>query len=106
MYYKISICSTINRMKASIQARLDEETQAALASVIKRNGWSTSRAVREGLRLLVQQQNGSAADHMIGIGMFASGVSDMGSNKKYLEGLGSSSGIHKQFRAKPKRKAS
>jgi hypothetical protein len=93
-------------MNTVVQARLDEEAQQALAEVIKRNGWSTSRAVREGLRLLVQQQGGDAASRMIGIGMFASGVSDMGSNKKYLEGLGSNSGISRKSSSQLRRKAS
>ena len=93
-------------MSTVVQARLDEEAQQALAEVIKRNGWSTSKAVREGLRLLVQQQIGDAASRMIGIGMFASGVSDMGSNKKYLEGLGSNSGISRKSSSQLRRKAS
>jgi hypothetical protein len=37
---------------------------------------------------------------MIGIGMFRSGVPDMGSNKKYLEGLGSNSGVGKRRKAR------
>ncbi len=93
-------------MSTVVQARLDEEAQQALAEVIKRNGWSTSKAVREGLRLLVQQQVGDAASRMIGIGMFASGVSDMGSNKKYLEGLGSNSGMSRKSSSQLRRKAS
>jgi hypothetical protein len=93
-------------MSTVVQARLDEEAQEALATVIKRNGWSTSQAVREGLRLLVKQQGGDAASRMIGIGIFASGLPDMGSNKKYLEGLGSNSGISKVRASQLKRKAS
>ena len=93
-------------MSTVVQARLDEETHEALLAVAKRNGWSTSKAVREGLRLLVQQQGGDAASRMIGIGMFASGVSDMGSNKKYLEGLGSNSGISRKSSSQLRRKAS
>jgi hypothetical protein len=93
-------------MTTVVQARLDEEAQEALAEVIKRNGWSTSKAVREGLRLLVRQQGGDAASRMIGLGMFPSGVPDMGSNKKYLEGLGGNSGISKKRSSQSRRKAS
>jgi len=92
-------------MKTSVQARLDEESQAALELVVRRHGWSTSRAVREGLHLLVRQHSGSAATKMIGIGIFDSGVTDGGSNKKYLEGLGSNSGIGCKPGLQHKRKA-
>jgi len=91
-------------MKTSVQARLDEETQAALEMVVRRNGWSTSRAVREGLQLLVRQQGGGTARKMIGIGMFDSGIPDLGSNKKYLEGFGSNSGIGRKPDSKLERK--
>lgn len=80
-------------MKTSVQARLDPESQVALEVLERRHGWSASRAVREGLHLLMRQQSGSAARKMIGVGMFDSGIPDLGSNKKYLEGFGSNSGI-------------
>jgi hypothetical protein len=92
-------------MKASVQARLDEESQAALEVLVRRHGWSTSRAVREGLHLLVRQQSGGAARKMIGVGIFDSGIPDLGSNKKYLESLGSNSGIGRKLGSKQKRKA-
>jgi hypothetical protein len=92
-------------MKTSVQARLDEETHAALEVLVRRNGWSTSRAVREGLQLLVRQQSGGTAKRMIGIGIFDSGIPDLGSNKKYLEGLGSNSGMGPKPGSKRKRKA-
>jgi len=93
-------------MKTSVQARLDEETQAALDLLKKRHGWSTSQVVREGLRLLVDQQGSGAARRMIGIGMFDSGIPDLGSNKKHLEGLGSNSGIGRKPNSRQKSKAS
>jgi hypothetical protein len=106
LYYKCEFCSTLRTMKTSVQARLDEETHAALEVLVRRNGWSTSRAVREGLQLLVRQQSGGAAKRMIGIGMFDSGIPDLGSNKKYLEGFGGNSGIARKTESKRKRKAS
>ncbi len=92
-------------MKTSVQARLDEETQAALDLLKKRHGWSTSQAVREGLQLLVHQQSSRAAGRMIGIGMFDSGIPDLGSNKKHLEGMGSNSGIGRKLGSRRKSKA-
>ena len=41
---------------------------------------------------------------MIGIGMFDSGIPDLGSNKKYLEGFGSNSGIGRKPDSKLERK--
>jgi hypothetical protein len=93
-------------MKTSVQARLDEESQAALEVLVRRHGWSTSRAVREGLHLLARQHSSGAARKMIGIGMFDSGIPDLGSNKKYLEGFGSNSGIGRKPGSKQRRKAS
>jgi hypothetical protein len=103
------ICLTRNKifpMKAgSVQARVDEETQAALEKVMRHNGWSMSRAVREGLQLLVNHQNGAAARRMIGIGIFDSDVSDLASNKKYVKGFGANSGIRRKSGPKRKSKA-
>jgi len=96
-------------MTTTVQARLDEETQAALDR-LRRGGRTTSDVIREGIRLLEQELSAGAAGKMIGIGMIRSGVSDMGSNKKYLEGLGSNSGVGKRPKARAesamKRKAS
>jgi hypothetical protein len=93
-------------MKTSVQARLDPETQAALDGLVRRFGWSTSRAVREGLHLLARQHGSGAARKMIGIGMFDSGIPDLGSNKKHLEGMGRNSGIGRKPGSKQKLRAS
>jgi antitoxin component of RelBE/YafQ-DinJ toxin-antitoxin module len=39
-------------MKTSVQARLDEESQAILDGLVRRLGWTPSQVVREGIRLL------------------------------------------------------
>jgi hypothetical protein len=77
-------------MKATVQARLDEESQAALRELVRRYGWSTSQAVREGLKLMVRRDRPRAGNRkkFIGIGEFESGIPDLGSNKKHLEGFG------------------
>jgi hypothetical protein len=77
-------------MKATVQARLDEESQAALRELSRRLGWSPSRVVREGLRLMARQHDAGAKRkrRFIGIGEFDSGILDLGSNKKHLEGYG------------------
>jgi hypothetical protein len=83
----------------TVQARLDEETQAILDR-LRRSGRTTSDIIREAIRLFDREQSGGAAGKMIGIGMFRSGISDIGSNKKYLEGLGSNSGVGKRPKAR------
>ncbi|MGB8261984.1 MAG: CopG family transcriptional regulator [Terracidiphilus sp.] len=92
-------------MPVTVQARLDDETSAILKRLARTKGWTSSRIVREGIHLLAREQNGSAASRMVGIGIFASGVSDMGSNKKYLEGFGENSGIDRGRSKLSKRKA-
>lgn len=92
-------------MKTSVQARLDEEAQAALDRLVQRHGWSTSKAVREGLLLLVRQKSSGVPRQMIGVGMFDSGIPDLGSNKKHLEGFGSNSGAGRKHRSKLKSNA-
>jgi hypothetical protein len=76
-------------MKATVQARLDDESQAALKQLTRRLGWSPSRVVREGLRLMVRHYGvAPKKKKIIGMGEFDSGISDLGSNKKHLEGYG------------------
>jgi hypothetical protein len=81
-------CNTTNDMHGSIQARLDRQSRRALLLVTRRLGWSPSRAVREGLGLLATCHAGSINKKMVGVGKFASGVRDLGSNKKHLRGFG------------------
>jgi hypothetical protein len=58
----------------TVQARLD------------RLGLSPSMVVREGIRLLAATQPMSRK--IAGLGKFSSGASDLGSNKKHLQGFG------------------
>jgi hypothetical protein len=73
-------------MKTSVQARLDPESQAALDGLVRRLGWSPSEVVREGIRLVDKQH--AKPPRLIGIGMFSSGLGDLATNKKYMEGFG------------------
>ena len=77
-------------MKTTVQARLDEESEAALRQLTRQLGWSPSRVVREGLRLMAQHHKVASRrkQKFLGIGQFDSGISDLGSNKKHLEGYG------------------
>jgi hypothetical protein len=76
-------------MKATVQARLDEESEAALKQLTRRLGWSPSRVVREGLRLMVRHYGATPKKRkIIGMGEFEGGPPDLATNKKYLEDLG------------------
>ncbi len=76
-------------MKNTVQARLDVESQAALDRLVQRLGWSPSRVVRESLRLMMLQYDAAPRNRKIaGIGEFDSGMPDLGSNRKHLEGFG------------------
>jgi len=75
-------------MGPSIQARLDEPSQRALAQLVKQLGWSPSKVVREGLRLLAACHLRNRSRKIIGLGKFTSGIPDLGSNKKHLRDFG------------------
>jgi len=75
-------------MRAAIQARLDGRSRKRLATLVHELGWSPSRVVREGLRVLEASQLRKKKRAIIGLGKFASGVPDLGSNKKHLRGFG------------------
>ena len=75
-------------MAATVQARLDEESQEALATLTRRLGLSQSEVVRASLRLMVQQHAAPKGTQIIGAGKYASGISDLSTNKKHMEGFG------------------
>lgn len=78
-------------MKATIQARLDAETQAVLARVLRDNGWTVSKAVRQGIHALGGRTEKTKPIKIIGLGKYDSGIPDLASNKKHLAELGLSS---------------
>lgn len=74
-------------METTVQARLDEETQAALARLLH-HGWSVSEAVREGIRLVDKRNTPQPRRKLIGIGMYDSGVPDLATNRQHLDDFG------------------
>ena len=77
-------------MKATVQARLVEESQAALRQLTRQLGWSPSRVVREGLRLMVAQHGLELKRKrkIIGLGQVQGGPPNLATNRKYLDDLG------------------
>lgn len=73
---------------ATVQARLGLNAQRSLALLCRRLGWTPSKVVREGLRLLAAANPANGRPRIAGLGKFASGVADLGSSKKRLKGFG------------------
>ncbi len=59
-----------------------------LEGLVRRLGWSPSRVVRQGIHVLAACYPASSKAKVFGIGRFASGLRDLGSNKKHLNGFG------------------
>src|SRR5579872_6240789 len=81
-------CSTMKSVRSAIQARLDDRSQKRLTLLVRELGWSPSRVVREGLRVLEATYLRKKKRGIVGLGKFSSGVPDLGSNKKHLRGFG------------------
>lgn len=75
-------------MKTSVQARLDEESEAALDRLVRRHGWSVSSVVREGIRLVEQSYAAPPRRKLIGIGKYDISIPDLATNKKHMEDFG------------------
>lgn len=71
-----------------VQARLDDKSRKALIALSQALGWSPSRVVREGIRILEATHLRRRKRGIIGLGKFRSGLTDLGSNKKHLRGFG------------------
>jgi hypothetical protein len=81
----------VSYMKTQIvQARIDARTARLLVSLRRRTGMSDSELVRKGLEILSQSPPFVATRRIRGVGHFASGRSDLGSNKQLLAGFGRS----------------
>jgi len=74
-------------MITKVQARLDSESSAALAR-LRLRGRTTSDVIRQGIHLVEMQEPDWKRPRMIGIGVLSSGLGDLATNKKYMEGFG------------------
>jgi hypothetical protein len=76
-------------VKSAVQARLSLEDRLLLDELVRDLNRTPSEIVREGLRLVRKAHSTvSAAHRIIGTGKFRSGIPDLATNKKYLEGFG------------------
>jgi hypothetical protein len=77
-------------MGSTVQSRLDDETLELLTR-LKQQGWTTSDVVRKGIYLVAREAQAMRQIRIAGMGEFDSGIPDLASNKKHLEGLGRTS---------------
>jgi hypothetical protein len=75
-------------MAKTARARLDDETEALLKALSRATGQSESELIRMGLESLSEKLARKRRNRIIGLGKFASGVRDLGSNKRRLTGFG------------------
>lgn len=75
-------------MARVVQARLDDKTDKILDELRRRTRLSDSELVRRAIRSLAVIPAAASGPRVIGIGRFASGVRDLGSNKAHLKRFG------------------
>ncbi len=77
-------------MGKTVHARLDSETDALLRRLRRSTGMGDSELIRRGLRVLETLHVRRGGRGIVGLGAFASGLPDLGSNKRHLDGFGGS----------------
>jgi Ribbon-helix-helix protein, copG family len=73
-----------------VQSRLDPETLDLLTRLRRRTGLSDSELLRRGLHRLAENGPRARRHRIVGVGKFASKVTDLGSSKRHLRGFGRS----------------
>ncbi len=75
-------------MSRVIHARLDEDAEVVRQELARRLGWSDSQIVREGIKSLAERLVPGRKRTITGLGKFRSGIADLGSSQRHLEGFG------------------
>jgi len=77
-------------MNDIVHARLDSHTRRIMRQLKRHHGWSDSDIVRQAIRALgdTDLPPGQRNIRIIGLGKFASGITDLGSNDKHLHDFG------------------
>jgi len=83
-------------MGAKVQARLDEKAETALREIARIEGWTTSEAIRECILEGAERRAAIQRPRLIGAGCFDSGVTDLATNRKHMEGFGKKWRVDKQ----------
>jgi hypothetical protein len=78
-------------MANSIQARLDDETESMRERLKATTGWTDSEIIRRGIKLLAAVTPAKARKgRFTGVGKYDSGIPDLATNPKHMEGFGES----------------
>ena len=75
-------------MSRVVQARLDEETDSLRSQLQQQLGWSNSKIVREGIKAIAHLLPRKGRRKIVGLGKYDTGIPDLSTNKKYMEGFG------------------
>lgn len=77
-------------MNKIVHARLDDHTRKIMRRLQRHHGWSDSDIVRNGIRALgdAELPPQQRTKRIVGLGKFASGIRDLGSNKEHLRNFG------------------
>jgi Arc/MetJ-type ribon-helix-helix transcriptional regulator len=76
-------------MAKIVHARLNAESEELLSKLERSLGLNQSEVIREALKSLASQTSKKRKRRIIGLGEFRSGIPDLSTNKKHLEGFGS-----------------
>ncbi|MBV8212904.1 MAG: CopG family transcriptional regulator [Verrucomicrobia bacterium] len=92
MYCNLALIVIRYDVVKTLVVRIDNDLNAELTRLANRRGWTKSAFVREMIRLSLSSQTaakGSAYEVMLGgVGSIRTGLKDLGSNPKHLEGFG------------------
>ena len=76
-------------MRKTLTSRIDDKTAEKLKKLAKNLNVSESEIVRRSIELMsAVTPVYDSPKCLVGLGMFESGITDLGSNKKHLEGFG------------------
>jgi hypothetical protein len=77
-------------MNEIVHARIDSHTRQIMRRLKRRHGWSDSDIIRQGIRALgdTDLPPGQQNKRIVGLGKFASGISDLGSSDRHLDDFG------------------
>ena len=79
------MCSTFIKFAKTVQARLDDDSARLLHELAETDGSSVSEVMRTAIRELAQKRRNIK---FYGVGVVASGNSDLGSNRNQLKNFG------------------
>jgi hypothetical protein len=77
-------------MGRMVHARIDATTEEVLGRLRRQTGLSESELLRAGIRALAREHTTPRRVRVVGVGKFASGRSDLGTNKRLLDDFGTS----------------